>query len=293
MKQRLQNILYWWAGLLILILNKPRHQLQGYTRPRKFPVTKFDLVVEYDLKVIGNWMKYGKKYQGNNFSWKNCSILELGPGADFGVGITLLATGAKSYHALDVNPLALSTPNKLYEILEHQLILNGFVSKQKLNIQTLKNKIDYVCDKKFNITHFNNQGINLVLSNAAFEHFSDIPRTIEQLSIIMESGGILIAEVDLQTHSRWIRETDPLNIYRYPEWLYKLLSFSGSPNRIRPETYKNLLEKNGWENIVIYPKIILPENAVETVRPSMSKRFKKEKDSLGWLSIVICATKKK
>jgi hypothetical protein len=108
----------------------------------------------------------------------------------------------------------------------------------------------------------------------------------------IEPGGIFIGEVDLQTHSRWIREADPLNIYRYPEWLYKLLSFSGSPNRVRPESYKQWLEEYGWENIVIYPKIEMPLIDVEDVRQGMIRRFKEEKDSLGWLSIVICATKK-
>lgn len=289
MKQWLQNIFYWWAGLGILILNKPRHALKGYTRPREFPIHEFDRAIEYDLDVVRSWEQYGKKYLGEQFSWNGHSILELGPGADLGVGITLLAAGAQSYHALDVNPLVVSTPKELYRVLAKRLAESGYNIG---SIEALKNKINYVCDKEFNIKKFKDQQIDLVVSNASFEHFSDVKNTIKQVSEAIQAGGLLIAEVDLQTHSRWIRGADPLNIYRYPNWIYRLLSFSGTPNRVRPETYKNWLTEYGWENISIYPKKTISTEEVKAVRNSLSKKFSGEQESLRWLSIVICATKK-
>ena len=283
MKHWIKNIFWWWTGLFILILNKPRHALQGYTRPRAFSVNEFDKAVDYDLEVVRDWAFYWAKYQGVGADWKGHRVLELGPGADFGVGITLLASGAASYHALDAHLLAPTAPDELYEVLAERL---------NKNIAGFKNKIHYVCDKNFDVTQFRDVGIDLIMSNAAFEHFDDVEKTIKQMSEIVQPGGVLIAEVDLQTHSRWIRDADPLNIYRYSEWLYRLLSFSGTPNRVRPASYRQWLEKYGWNNIVIYPKLTIPKDAAEAVRDGLIKDFKKEGESLGWLSFVVCAAKK-
>ena len=63
---------------------------------------------------------------------------------------------------------------------------------------------------------------------------------------------MIVAEVDLMTHSRWIREKDPLNIYRYPQWLYRLFYFRGQPNRVRPSRYREAFQRLGW-NVNITP----------------------------------------
>ena len=54
--------------------------------------------------------------------------------------------------------------------------------------------------------------IDFVFSQAAFEHFENIYQTFEQISVITKPGAIMIAVVDLKTHSRWIRDRDPNNI---------------------------------------------------------------------------------
>ena len=88
--------------------------------------------------------------------------------------------------------------------------------------------------------------MDIVFSQAAFEHFDDVQRTIQELSAGCSSNAVAIISVDLQTHSRWIRDKDPNNIYRYPDWLYNKFYFKGTPNRVRPYEYKELFEKYGW-----------------------------------------------
>ena len=71
--------------------------------------------------------------------------------------------------------------------------------------------------KDFNIVSaFGESTIDMVFSQAAFEHFDDIESTILQLNKVCKSGATFVAEINLKTHSRWIRDKDPDNIYRYP-----------------------------------------------------------------------------
>ena len=106
--------------------------------------------------------------------------------------------------------------------------------------------------KDFNIVSaFGESTIDMVFSQAAFEHFDDIESTILQLNKVCKSGATFVAEINLKTHSRWIRDKDPNNIYRYPEWLYNMFRFRGIPNRVRPFQYREVLESYGWTDITI------------------------------------------
>ena len=95
--------------------------------------------------------------------------------------------------------------------------------------------------------------IDVVLSNAAFEHFDDVPGVARQLAAVVKPGGKLSAHIDLKTHSRWIRDKDPANIYRYPRWLYRLFHFPGQPNRLRPADYRQAFIDAGWKNVRTSP----------------------------------------
>ena len=79
----------------------------------------------------------------------------------------------------------------------------------------------------------------------------DVDSTVSQLAKVVRPGGKIVAVIDLQTHSRWIREKDPNNIYRYPRWLYRLFYFPGQPNRVRPAQYRACFERHGWRDVAI------------------------------------------
>jgi len=132
--------------------------------------------------------------------------------------------------------------------------------------------------------------VDIVFSNAAFEHIEDVEKAVRQLTRVVKAGGMLVAEVDLRTHSRWIRDQDPNNIYRYSDPIYRLFRFSGIPNRIRPEQYRQYLAVNGWINIEIAPGWILsPELSARN--PFLSARFRGAHNQMDYLTILLCATK--
>ena len=133
--------------------------------------------------------------------------------------------------------------------------------------------------------------VDIIFSQAAFEHFDDINETIKALSKITNPGAIIIALVDLKTHSRWIRDKDPNNIYRYPKWIYSLLSSRGTPNRIRPYQYKEALKKSGWTNIAIKPSTTLQSCKNKSYTTNLNKEFTGYKNQMNYLGIWICAKK--
>ena len=98
-----------------------------------------------------------------------------------------------------------------------------------------------------------------------------------------------MAEVDLKTHSRWIRDKDPNNIYRYPKWLYNIFWFRGIPNRVRPFQYKEMFERFGWVDVTITPLSKVSEYG--TAYKGMNKTFIESRNQMDYLSIMICARK--
>jgi hypothetical protein len=67
-------------------------------------------------------------------------------------------------------------------------------------------------------------------------------------------GARMAHHVDGQTHMRFIKQADPLNILRYGERVYrKALSFPGAPNRLRGSDFELLAGRAGWSNVAIIP----------------------------------------
>ena len=295
------NLAYYWVGFIFLVLNKIRHSVRGYTSPRPFPITQVKRAIEYDFSVVNHWLEVLAEYTGNKADLRGKTILELGPGADLGVGLITLWKGARKYNAIDVHNLAESVPNQFYENLFHALENNPagdrvpvdyLRSQLKLTQTGTNDKLNYICRQDFDITIFGDEGIDLVFSQAAFEHFDDIDRAFSQLSKTVRHGAVLVAEIDLNTHTRWLRDVDPLNIYRYNDTIYNLFRFRGSPNRLRPFQYKETLEKYGWHDIRIIPLTRVEDKYLSAVTKRLNPRFLDQKNQVEFLSVMLCATKK-
>ena len=80
--------------------------------------------------------------------------------------------------------------------------------------------------------------------------------------------------VDLGTHTVLIRSLDPLNLLRYSEKIWNLLSFSGSPNRIRMSDYRNILNQVGFDKVETKQITVLGEEYVRKSRPYLSDKFR-------------------
>ena len=301
MKNTLINLFYYWVGIGFLILSKIKYFIHGYSTPKPFDISEFQRAVEYDIRVVDRWIAMLQEYVGDDriSAINNKSILELGPGSDLGVGLYLLSKSIKEYVAIDVNNLVQNVPEKFYNIFfaylkEKDHLLGISFLKEQLNKTNNGNndKLDYICRKDFDIeSALGSRKIDIVFSQAAFEHFDDINVTIKAVSAVTKPGAIIIALVDLKTHSRWIRDKDPNNIYRYSEWIYRLISTRGTPNRVRPYQYKQALEKNGWENVIIAPITTLENVKFNSIKKHLNRKFIEDKNQMNYLGVWLCATK--
>ena len=282
------------------MLNKARHYIRGYRNPRPFPIADIKRATEYDFSVVNQWLQVLEDYTRDKANLTGKTILELGPGADLGIGLILLARGAKKYNAIDVNNLVDCVPERFYDEFFDYLRLSGEINKDiikdlhtqlKLTQAGKNDRLNYICRKDFDITIFEKDAIDLVFSQAAFEHFDNIGMTFSQLGKVVKSGGILVSEIDLNTHTRWLCNVDPLNIYRYRESIYNFFRFRGSPNRHRPFEFKQIFEKYGWDDIRIVPLTKVDNNYLSKVKNYLAPRFRHESNQIEYLTIMICARK--
>lgn len=276
-------------GLAILFLNKIRYGVRGYREPRPFAPTDTTRAINYDRKVVDGWRKALHDYTGTGIDGK--AVLELGPGADLGPALFLLDAGATRYTTVDANRLVDQTPRHFYnELLKSLSHANEIKAELEKTLSGHDDRIQYVVDPAFDLTKLKASRVDVTVSQAAFEHFSDVEKTIKQLSTVVASGGVLIAEIDLMTHTGLLRGRDPLNIYRYSNLLYRLARFSGIPNRVRPQTYKQLFEGHGWYNVQILPLQTLSSRQVDEIRPGLAQAFRDDPDM--WiLTFLLLATK--
>ena len=294
----LRNIFYYFVGFIFLVLAKAKNHLKGYTTPKPITTDKTDECVQYDIFVVEHWLAYLEKYTNGNYTLKEKNILELGPGSDLGVGVYLIAKGCLMYSALDKNNLIIDMPNTFYQTLIEKLRRkNEDLDLENVNLvleeakKGLTSKLNYVVRDDFNlILAFGENKFDLVFSQAAFEHYDDIEKTLSQLSVVSKPGAILITEIDLMTHSRWIREKDPNNIYRYSNKIYNIFNFNGIPNRCRPYQYKEVLERHGWDNIQIIPLQTFDCSVDQYF--GINKKFRSKENQMDYLSIILCARKK-
>jgi hypothetical protein len=298
LKTFLANKFYYLLGITFLLLSKVKNILHGYSTPKPFSISKTAKCIEYDMSVVDQWISHLQNYSHNSFSIAGKNILELGPGSDLGIGLYLLAKGCSQYNACDANNLMKSTPDHFYDQL-----FNKFKS---MNIQTdfnfLKRQLtetkngkpsllNYIVRNDFNFAAaIKESTIELVVSQAAFEHFENMESVISQLNFVCKPGAMMVLEIDLKTHSRWISNKDPNNIFRYSSSLYNAFKYRGIPNRMRPYQYKELFEKYGWENIVITP-IELVKNR-NSAYSGLDKAFFDNSNQMEFLSIIFCARKK-
>lgn len=295
----LRDPLYYLAGIGFLALAKTAHHLRGYATPKPFGLSEVARCIEYDIQVVEGWLSHLRTYAPGTDALAGKNVLELGPGSDLGIGLYLLAKGCGQYNACDVHDLVKSTPGKFYEQMLARL--SGMIAQSELEdlrgqLQAAQagqpSRLNYRVSRDFAIASlFGPATVDLVFSQAAFEHFDDVEAAISQLGRVCKPGARIVAEIDLKTHTRWIRDRDPNNIYRYSKGFYDRFRFRGIPNRVRPYQYQAMFERNGWTDVVLKPLALLRNP--DGIQFGVDAAFTDPRNQMDWLSLVLCATKGK
>lgn len=265
-------------GLTFSLMNRIRHSVVRYSTSRPFSTAQIDRSIDYCLDVVYHWERFLRVYTEREKPFYDQHVLEIGPGPDLGTGVILLALGAKSYCAIDRYELATRTPAEFYERLFKRIRHFPECEKaMKVFHEFEKNGSDrftYICDSNFNLDAVQSDKYQILITQAVLEHLHDLRAVFATLRHKLSRGGFMIHEVDLSTHTRFIRDLDPLNILRYPDTLYHLLRFSESPNRLRMDDYASILNELGYENVKTFPIKILDLDYTKWVAKHISHRFK-------------------
>lgn len=270
-------------GLSLMIANKIRHSFAGYISPRPFSHVHIEKSVNYCIDVVQNWVEILKEYTHQLHPFQNKSVLEIGPGPDLGTGLTLLSLGANMYTAVDKHQFISQAPKEFYEFLLEELRRFPFYDKAETACRAFFNGESV---KQFRYIHAPafphrfpslNEKYDVLVSQAVLEHFSETELLLffKQIKQNLRSNTTIVHEIDLSTHTRFLRDIDPLNILRYPDSIWNVLRFDGSPNRLRMNNYRSILEGLGYRKIACYPLRMLNLDYVDKISNSLYKRFHK------------------
>ncbi|WP_426441503.1 methyltransferase domain-containing protein [Bradyrhizobium genosp. P] len=265
-------------GLGFLGLAWSKYRLRGYVTPNT--VAKSDVVgqIAYLLDIFASL----RRFMPPDFDLRGRDVLELSPGASRGNGALFLAMGARSYHAIDVFDLAASEDPAFYGLLLDRFAEATEEDRERARAITSASaarEFGYAVGRDFDIPGLaEGRTFDLIVSCAAFEHYDNVPDAVAGLTRVARPGCQTVHIIDLQTHSRWIREHDPNNIYRYPEAIYRLFRFPGQPNRQRPSDYVQAFETQGWSDVHFVPsRTIEPELRDASLR-GLAARFAGQDD---------------
>lgn len=267
------NSIYSGLGLALGAANSVRHRLEGYRTPRTFDESDTEAAAEYAQVVVDRIEGLG------GIGWGGRRVLEIGPGSDLASGAVMMHRGAASYRAIDAFDNRREVKPELWRRLEESLGAPIDPAALRFTLATFPSLPEL--DGEY----------DLIVSNATLEHIPSIGELFKALTGFAAPGCTMVHHVDAQTHMRWIRERDPLNILRYPDPLYDLLlSFPGSPNRLRAGDYRQAATTAGWADARIVPGRMADPGYIREVRPRLAKRFR-TRDDLEMLNFTLVATR--
>lgn len=294
---RLKNGVFYGLGLAALAAASLRHRVGGYRNPTDFSSADWPRAVAHVVGIVEDWRRHLARGGGQPTGVHDRDILELGPGATLGTGMLLAGLGARSYTAVDAFPLAADTPGGFYRALA-EADLPPDVDRARIRslVDAMErgepDPIAYVTDSGFDIVRATEgRTFDLIVSNAAFEHFKDIEAVLAQVTQVARPGAVFLAAVDFQTHTRGIRGNDPNSIYRFSPALYRRLAFPGQPNRRRPTAYRAALEALGWVGVECRPVDVADASYLAWSRVGLDAAYRDDQSDMAVLTGVILARK--
>lgn len=279
---------YFAAGLGLMALAWAKHRLSGYTTPSSIDTADPAASAAYVRDVVDDWLRFLPA----GVSLRDRDVLELCPGASLGTGALLLALGARSYHAVDKFRLVTDAPDMAAHVLKDLDARFAPADVARAAAIIAEGGLTYRADLDFDIRalagmrHF-----DLMVSYVALEHFEALDHAVAQMTALARPGCVAVHMIDFRTHTRWIRERDPNNIYRYPSALYRLFGFSGQHNRLRPADYVRAFEAAGWRDVRVVPADLVPEPLRAHSLSGLGGAFRGPENRMDMLAGVLLATR--
>ncbi len=201
-----------------------------------------DQSLAYIDRVHGDYCCYGglARFEG--------SIVEIGPGDNFGVALCLLAGGAAEVHAIDryVPERDEVAQRRIYEALARR---PGFAAlfdgpPGERTIRGLHYHPGTPAERFF---HGATGRFDAIVSRAVLEHLYDPLAALDDMARALKPGGTMVHRIDLRDHGMFAGH-HPLTFLTIPAWLYRPMTrASGRPNRVLMPAYRSWLARSGLD----------------------------------------------
>lgn len=227
------------------------------------------------------------------------TILEYGPGDLPGVGMLLVAMGAKRVHCVDRFPLV-NIDTKSLDVIK--CLADKLSEGQRkrfqdcfLDIKTPHKgfnpeRIHYVVNRD-GLSGMMNEA-DLVISRAVLEHVNNLEATFSDMAYAMRPGASALHLVDLKSHG--LHRDSPLDFLEYPQWLWNLMySHKGVPNRWRVNRYKEIVLHHPFDHPEFHPTARYTSEQVNAVFSTLARPFHRiNREELAWQGFWLAFKKK-
>ena len=208
----------------------------------------------YALQVAEGYLN---KFDDGRAFFLNKTILELGPGTNFGSALTLLSMGAQQVAVCDrfLVPFQEGYHDTLYHDLSEKIICKYPDANVEVLLTCANNKshqsdaLLLVQKPLEKLSELFRDTFDITLSNAVFEHLFNPLAAIMSLWDCTSAGGRGSHQVDFRDHRDFSR---PLEFLLYDEFTFMNLMHKACcefGNRVRPSQMGAMLQMAGFKNI--------------------------------------------
>ncbi len=213
------------------------------------------------------------------------SLLELGPGMNFGPMLVCLAAGADSITVADkylVKWHATYHPQFYAQFLEHAATRFKEVDWQPLagidqgdnELQAQVRQWSFDIATLDSLDDLKHHSFDAIVSNAVLEHIEDMQALANRLFDMTNPGGVGIHQVDFRDHSH---AEEPLEFLKIDNESYAAMfreSLGGGGNRVRPHELEAMFSWAGFDALQFDANAFANDEYVTRVQPKLIERFK-------------------
>ena len=178
------------------------------------------------------------------------SVLEVGPGGNFGLAAVFLGYGARRVVCLDHNRLCFDSgiSSGLFEELNRRFggSIAAAVERAGDRCRLRPERFEYCVDVPIEEASFADSSFDFVFSCACLEHVGDPPRALAAMHRVLRPSGRMLHQIDFRDHRDFAR---PLEFLRYSDSMWRWISAGSFTNRWRPSQFRAELARAGFATL--------------------------------------------
>lgn len=238
--------------------------------------TGIDAAVENSLYVVKTYINH---FFSHGIDFRGKSILEIGPGTNFGTMFILKALGAHQVAVAD--PFLAEYDDTFHTALYNKLLSKVYeefpeadpelieAAVQKRS-HSLENFSSYKCGLE-DMSAIPGQSFDIIVSNAVLEHLKDPLPAFAELARVTKTHGYGLHQVDFRNHNDF---SHPLEFLLMPEdeqTLFMMVRNYSCGNGWRVSEYKKLFEHNDFSVETLLPTGLADEDYFSQFMPRLKE----------------------